>query len=392
MTTLSIDLETYSPVDLKKSGMYKYIESKDFQILIFAYSVDEHNSQVPKTKVMSVDLASGGKIPMYIIDLIQDPKCTKIAHNAQFERICLSKFLGVKLDPQEWECTMARSAMAGWPLSLDQAAKAMKLEELKDFRGKGLIRYFSSPGKIKKRNLPQDDKDKWQQFREYCETDVRVENAIRKRVSDYKVTDREKEIYCLDQKINDTGVLVDPELIEEAISIMDEMEEKLIKRATEFTGLKNPNSLVQIKKWIENEAGIEVPNLTKQMMPEVIQRFPDGEINELLKIRMELSKTSVKKYNAMISCVCKDGRIRGLLQYYGANRTGRWAGRLVQVQNLASNTVVDLDYARELVRNHDTEMLEMCYGSIPNILSQLIRTAFIAPAGKKLIRKRLLSD
>lgn len=384
MTKLFIDIETYSSVDIRKSGMYKYVESKDFEILIFAFVIDDNH-------VKAIDLKSGQQVPRDIILMLESPEVLKLAHNAQFERVCISKHFKLTLHASQWECTMAKSAAAGWPLNLDQAAKAMALEELKDMRGKSLITYFTKPCKPTKanggrrRNLPSHDQEKWQQFIDYCKQDVVVERAICKRTAGYTATAKEMEIYVLDQKINDTGVLVDPELIEEAISIMSEHTEQLIVKAVNLTGLENPNSLIQIKKWIENESGVEVSNLTKAMMPEMIQQFPDGEINELLKIRMELSKTSVKKYNSMIACVCKDNRIRGLLQYYGANRTGRWAGRLVQVQNLASNTVTDLDLARELVRDHDSELLEMCYGSISGILSQLIRTAFIAPKGKKLI-------
>lgn len=381
MNKLFIDLETYSSVDLKKSGMYKYVESKDFEILLFAFAFNDEAIKV-------IDLTKE-KLPQGIVACIIGSRYLKLAHNAQFERICLSKLLGVKLDVSMWECTMARSAASGWPLSLDQTAKAMKLESLKDMRGKSLITYFCKPCKPtnangnRKRNFPCHDQEKWMDFIEYCKTDVQVERELYERTSN--LTEREKQIYRLDQSINDNGVLVDPELIENAISIAEENTDKLIKRAIEFTGLENPNSLVQIKKWIENESGVEVSNLTKAMMPEVIQQFPNGEINELLKIRAELSKTSIKKFNSMIQCVCKDNRIRGLLQYYGANRTGRWAGRLVQVQNLASNTITDLDYARELVRSHDSEMLQICYGSISGVLSQLIRTAFIAGPSKKLI-------
>lgn len=384
MNKLFLDLETYSSVDLKKSGVYKYVESKDFEVLLMAYAFNDDDVKV-------IDLAQGQQIPKEIINALISPSVLKFAHNAMFERLCLSKHLKLTLDVCQWRCTMAQSAMAGWPLSLDQAAKAMRLEELKDFRGKSAITYFTKPCKPTKansnrrRNMPKHDQDKWSEFKNYCATDVVAERAIHKKTSDYPITHKEELVYQLDQKINDRGVLVDLELIEEAISIMDEYETKLIKRAVEFTGLKNPNSLAQIKKWIENESGIEVPNLTKQMMPEVIQQFPDGEITELLKIRVELSKTSIKKYSAMINCVRRSGRICGLLQYYGANRTGRWAGRLVQVQNLLSNTVTDLDFARQCVKRHDVELLEVCYGSVSGILSQLIRTAFIAPKGKKLI-------
>lgn len=376
MYRLGIDIETYSSTDLMKSGVYKYIQADDFEIMLFAYSLNEGEVQI-------VDLAQGEKIPSKIFALIEDPLCIKTAHNANFERNCLNKFFKLNSKIEQWDCTMIKATMLGLPLSLDAASRVLKIAE-KDKAGKTLIRFFSMPCKPTKsngmrvRNLPADDLDKWEAFKNYCVQDVVVEQEIRAKVDFFDVPQVERQLWVLDQKINDTGILLDVDLIGNAMKHDKIYRDKLTKEAIELTGMNNPNSVAQIKKWIEDETDTEVESLNKETIPELLKNNDSKLVKRVLNIRQEMSKTSIKKYAAMMHSLGEDLRVRGLLQYYGANRTGRWAGRLVQVQNLPRNDIKDLDLARRLVKENDLDLLELLFGNVPVVLSQLIRTAFIA--------------
>jgi len=382
MKTLSIDIETFSSVDIKKSGVYPYVESPDFEILLFAYSVDGGPVEIGDM--------TAWELPASIIRMLLDPTVLKTAYNAAFERLCLSKHLGVVLPVEQWECTMVRAASAGYPLGLGATAKAMGLEQEKDTAGAALIRYFCIPCKPTKtnagrtRNLPGHAPAKWEDFKEYCRQDVVVEMAIRQRVKDFKMPVFEKQLWFLDQKINDTGIELDQTFMQNAIQINSAYMEKLNTEAVELTGLDNPNSVAQLTGWLADQ-GEQVETLRKADVKELLEGDLEGEARRVLEIRQEMSKTSVKKYNAMSYTVCRDSRVRGLLQFYGANRTGRWAGRLVQFQNLPQNHISDLELARNIVRSGDGDLLEMLYGNVPDTLSQLIRTAFVAGEGKRFI-------
>lgn len=385
MRTLGIDIETFSSNDLLSGGVYKYVEAEDFEIMLFAYSVNGG-------PVALIDLTRQ-TLPEYLIQAIRDENVLKTAYNAQFERVCLSQTLGVELDPAQWECSMAKAAMFGYPFGLDAVSIAMGLAEKKDATGKALIRYFSLPCKATKtnggrtRNLPAHDTEKWEQFKSYCIQDVVVEQSIREKLSklDTLITPTEKAIWSLDQRVNDRGIYLDKTLAEKAIVISEAHTETLNQEALDITSLDNPNSVTQLKRWLSQETGEDVTSLTKDALTDLLKRT-DGPAARVLEIRREMGKTSVKKYQAMLSCVCSDGRVRGLVQYYGASRTGRWSGRLVQIQNLPQNHINDLDLARQLVKDEtDGELLAMMYRNVPDTLSQLIRTAFAAPIGKKLI-------
>ncbi|MEI8142857.1 MAG: DNA polymerase [Chitinophagia bacterium] len=384
MQTLSIDIETYSSADLAKSGVYKYVEAPDFEILLLAYSFNDAPVQI-------VDLASGEVLPELVESALQNSAVLKTAHNANFERTCISKQFKMILPPGEWECTMVKAAMLGLPMSLDAVSKVLKLEEKKDAAGKALIRFFSIPCKPtnknnqRTRNLPVHDSEKWQQFKDYCIKDVQVEKAIRSKIAFFEATPFEKKLWKIDQIINDTGVLVDLAFVNNAIAQDIENKERLTKEAIELTKLDNPNSAAQLKEWLTEEIGESVTSLTKEAIPTLIKDADCEVVKRVLVLRQEMSKTSVKKYEAMAKAVCADGRIRGLLQYYGANRTGRWAGRLVQVQNLPQNHLEDLDLARKCVASNDLDLLELLFGNVPDTLSQLIRTAFVAPKGHRFI-------
>lgn len=381
--TLAIDIETYSPVDLTKSGVYPYCEDPDFEILLFAFAFDDQPVRI-------VDLAGGNFLPNDIRDSLTDPDVIKTAFNAAFERNCISRFFSLELPVEQWDCTMVRSAMLGLPLSLDAVSKALKLQQEKMAVGKALIRYFSIPCKPTKanggrtRNLPHHDFDKWELFKKYCIRDVEVERAIRKRVSSYRPTDFERRLWILDQQINDRGVMLDLDLVGSALLIDEQTRQALHEEATKITGLDNPNSAVQLKEWLSEELGEPVESLTKETVTELLSRISPGEASQVLQIRQEMAKTSVKKYEAMGRAVCLDSRVRGLLQYYGANRTGRWAGRLAQVQNLPQNHLKDLDLARRTVLERDPELVELLFGNVSDTLSQLVRTAFIAKGGHTL--------
>ena len=383
MRVLSIDVETFSSVDLGQTGVYRYVEAPDFEILIFAYSVDGGPVEV-------VDLKQGEELPPEIMKALTNPAVIKSAFNANFERVTIAKHFGIPTPPEQWQCTMVHSMMLGLPASLDGVGKALRLDVQKDSAGKRLIQYFSVPCKPTKvnggrtRNLPEHDPERWEQFKEYCRRDVEVEIEIRKRLSKYPIPESEQRLWEIDQKINDRGFMVDFDLAEKAVEADRLHREKLIREAIELTGIENPNSVQQLKDWLEETEGVEVDSLDKKAVAELKNDVsPTGR--RLLEIRQELGKTSVKKYEAIMRAVCSDHRVRGLFQFYGANRTGRWAGRLVQVQNLPRNDIDDIEVARDLLKSGAYEDIDMLFGSLPDVLSQLIRTAFIAPPGKKLL-------
>ncbi|MBS1776016.1 MAG: hypothetical protein JSS64_07020 [Bacteroidetes bacterium] len=384
MNTLSIDIETYSSVDLKSAGVYKYAQAPDFEILLFAYAFD-------KQPVEIIDLAQWEDLPDNVLNALTDPAVLKTAHNASFERTCIANHFNLELDPSQWECTMVKASMLGLPLSLDAVAKALKLEQEKSTTGKALIRYFSIPCKPTKangqrtRNYPEHDAEKWEQFKAYCIQDVEVERGIRESISWFSIPASEKQLWTLDQQINDTGILLDPVFIRHAIHIDRSYRNRLTEEAVQLTGLNNPNSVSQLKEWVNAETDNEVEKLTKEAVPELLKTVENTTVRRVLELRQLMSRSSVKKYNAMTAAICDDSRVRGLLQFYGANRTGRWAGRLVQVQNLPRNELKDLDLARKLVKEGDSELLEILFGNVPDTLSQLIRTAFIAPEAHRFI-------
>lgn len=382
MKRISIDLETYSSVDLGKSGVYKYAESEDFEILLFAYSLNDEKVQV-------IDLASGEIIPEEILSALSDESIEKWAFNANFERVCLSRFLGKRLKPQGWHCTMIWAAYLGLPLSLEKAGEVLKLDKQKMNEGKALIRYFSIPCKSTKtngmrtRNLPHHDLEKWSTFKEYNQRDVETEMEIKKKLSAFPMPQSEWENYWVDQNINDRGILIDEVLVDSAIKFDEILRDENMDRAIGLTGLENPNSPMQLKEWL-NKKGLEIDSLAKKDVESALKNA-EGDIKEVLELRQELSKSSVRKYDAMKNVKGKDNRARGLIQFYGANRTGRYSGRLIQVQNLRRNNLKDLDLARSLVKNRDYETMEILYESPSDILSQLIRTAFIPKEGSRFI-------
>ena len=376
MKTISIDIETYSSVNLTKSGVYKYCEADDFEILLFAYSVDGGEVKV-------VDLAMGETIPLPVLNALTDENVLKWAFNAQFERICLSKYIGKHMTAKAWRCTMVWAATLGLPLSLEGVGAVLGLEKQKLTEGKELIRYFCTPGKLRDgttiRHLPQDAPERWEQFKKYNIRDVEVEMSIQKRLSKFPVSETEWQNYILDQEINDRGIMLDMDLVESAIECDNEMRESNLQTAREITGLENPNSTVQLKEWL-SEQGVKTETLSKDAIEELLSEATDN-VAEMLNIRKQLAKSSVKKYTAMETAVCKDSRARGLIQFYGANRTGRYAGRLIQVQNLPQNHLPDLEQARTLVKKGFYNDIEMLYDFVPFVLSELIRTAFVPKPG-----------
>ncbi|WP_445278777.1 DNA polymerase [Streptococcus sp. KHUD_013] len=382
MKTLSIDIETYSDVDLTKCGVYRYVDSLAFEILLFAYKEDEKETQV-------VDLAQGEQIPEEIRLALLDDAIIKTAFNANFERVCLSKLLGKHLSANSWSCTAVLAASLGLPLSLEGVGRVLNIKEQKMKEGARLIRYFCLPCKatkangMRKRNFPHHAPEDWELFKSYCKQDVEVEQAIRVRLRNYPLIESEQFLYQLDQEINDRGIEVDQQLVEQAILCDLSYKEQVTKRAYELSGLENPNSVSQLKVWLK-EQGIFMDSLGKKYVTKQLKEA-DGEVLEMLKLRLLMSKTSVKKYQAIERCVCSDGRVHGLLQFYGANRTGRWAGRLVQVQNLPQNKLKDLSLARSLVKEGPFETLDTLYDNVPSVLSELIRTAFVPKAGYQFI-------
>lgn len=387
MKNLSIDIETYSSVSLQKSGVYAYAESRDFEILLFGYAFDDEPVKV-------IDLTEEF-IPDDIKKAIYDPAVLKTAFNASFERTCLSAYFGRITPPEQWSCTAVMSRELGLPASLEQVGAVLGLpkDKQKSKLGKALIRYFSVPCKPTKtngqrtRNLPEHDPDRWKLYIEYNRQDVEAERAIRKKLSRFQMTPEEQALWVHDQHINDRGVMIDYAFVEKAVMVDKVIKDRLLQKAINITGLENPKSTAQLKAWIEDTADIEVESLNKKNIQNVRAEAANEAVNEMLDIRAGLSKTSTEKYNAMLRTVGGDGRIRGLTQFYGASRTGRWAGRLVQMQNLPQNKMPDrdLDIARQLVKNYDLTALEICFDDISGTLSQLIRTAFVPKDGCRFI-------
>ena len=379
---LAADIESFSDIDLIKCGVYAYADSPAFEILLFAYSFDGGETQI-------IDLAQGEKLPAEVEEAIFDVSVTKTAYNANFERTCLSRYFGRYIPPESWHCSAVQAAMLALPRSLEDVGRVLGLDEQKMKEGKELIKYFCVPCKPTKanggrtRNLPCHAPEKWELFKTYCKRDVDVEKSIRRKLHNFPIPESEMELYRLDQRINDRGVLVDMGLVEQAIACERLHKEVVTKRAYELTGLENPNSVAQLKGWL-GDMGMEAESLSKKAVAEMIAET-DGEVEELLRLRLLMAKTSVKKYEAMERSVCSDGRVHGLLQFYGANRTGRFAGRLVQIQNLPQNHLPDLELARDLVKQGRFEDIELLYDSTPNVLSELIRTAFIPKPGCRFV-------
>ncbi|MDR1240730.1 MAG: DNA polymerase [Oscillospiraceae bacterium] len=424
MKNLFIDIETFSSVNLIKAGVYKYTQSNDFEILLFGYSIDDcdygddGNDKDNGKEVKIVDLASGEEIPNEILKALEDKNVMKWAHNAAFERICLSKYLHNRfanksknnsecfkefLNPESWRCTLVWCAYLGLPLSLKTAGEVLRIEKQKMSEGKDLVRYFSMPQKLNtgatvkcgiecgvKRNLPKNNPEKWNKFKEYNKRDVETEIAIYNRLKKFPMPELEWENYILDQKINDCGIMLDSRLVKNALIFSEKSSLKLISEIKEITGIENPRSVHQLKIWLsENDLktdSLGKKDVEKLLKSKELQNNKNIKILEkVLKLRQNLAKSSIKKYEAMKNCCCKDKRARGLFQFYGANRTGRWAGRLIQLQNLPQNHVQSLVMARELVKTGDYGALSYVYDSVPAVLSELIRTAFIPEKGKKFI-------
>lgn len=385
MKHLSIDIETYSSIDIKKAGMYKYALSDDFQILLFAYSIDFGEVKI-------IDLAKGEIFPEVIISALNDKNIIKHAYNAPFEWWCLNQ-AGYKTSIEQWRDTMFHGLYCGYTAGLGATGTAIGLpqDKKKDTTGKALIKLFCVPCKPTKknggrlRNLPHHEPEKWELFKNYCIQDVVTETGIYERLSNFPVPQEEQELWVLDQKINAYGVKIDTELVRGALNINDIITAELTEEAVQVTGLDNPNSAAQLGKWLKEKTGQDIENLQKGTVSELIGSLEDKEAVRVLEIRQELAKTSIKKYVAMEEAICPDGRVRGLLQFYGANRTGRWAGRLVQVQNLPRNYLETLDYAREIVKSQDADFLKLVYGNVSDTLSQLIRTAFVPSEGHKFV-------
>lgn len=400
MKSLSIDLETFSDVDLNKSGVYRYTESPAFEILLFGFARDDD-------PVTVLDLTAGDTVPEDVLDALTDETVTKWAFNASFERICLSAYLrkyyserfvtysipedSVRndLDPASWRCSMIWSAYLGLPLSLKGVGEALDLEEQKMAESKELLRYFCTPCKPTKanggrtRNLPSDAPDKWEVFKKYNRRDVEVEMSIKKHLRNFPVPESVWEEYHIDQEINDSGILVDLEMAEQAIAIDSRSRASLTEKLKKLTGLSNPNSVVQMKDWLSAH-GLKTDTLGKKAVASLLETAPD-DLKEVLKLRQQIAKSSVKKYQAMQNAACRDHRARGMFQFYGANRSGRFSGRLIQLQNLPQNHMPDLAEARALVKSGDYDSLDLLYDSVPNVLSELIRTAFIPRPGMKFI-------
>ena len=386
MIHLSIDLETYSDVNLKKAGLYRYVQSPAFEILLFAYSFDGAPTQV-------IDMAQGEEIPMEVIHALTDPQCLKHAYNAAFEWYCLSKYMGAQLPPAQWRDTMLHGLYAGYTAGLDATGRALGIPEDKQklTTGKALIRYFCVPCKPTKanggrtRNYPHHDPEKWELFKTYNGQDVVAEMEIERRLSVFPVPDFVQKQWETDLLINARGVAVDMDFCEGALELGETIRAKLTDEAVQLSGLQNPNSVKQLARWLSAETGDDITTLRKETIKELLGRDNADHVQRMLEIRQELGKTSTKKYDAIEAAVCDDGRVRGLLQFYGANRTGRWAGRLVQVQNLPRTYTEPLEFARELVKGRKLDALRTVYGSPNDTLSQLIRTAFVAAPGNVLI-------
>lgn len=382
MKKLSIDIETFSDIDLIKCRVYKYADSPAFEILLFAYSIDDGEINI-------IDLVNGEELPEEIAEAIKSDTVIKTAFNAQFERVCLSKHLGILLDPSSWYCTAVQAAELSLPSSLADVGAALGLERQKMTEGKDLIKYFCVPCKPTKsnggrtRNMPWDAPDKWTLFKEYCKRDVDVERQIAEKLKKYPLSKSEHALYVLDQNINDRGVLVDLELARQAVKLNSIQTAVATEQAYTLTGLENPNSVAQLKAWlIEN--GVEIDSLSKKAVAALADET-DGDIQEMLHLRLLMSKTSVKKYEAVMRSVCKDNRVRGMMRFCGASRTGRWSGNILQPQNLPQNHLPDLTLARDIVKDGDFEMLDMTFGNVPNVLSELIRTVLIPKSKYRFI-------
>lgn len=385
---LLIDLETYSSVDISKAGAFKYVESPDFEILLLAYAWDDGPVEVLDLTelVDSPEAMERGQRCLDILRTIQDTDTVKVAHNSAFERACLSKYLDRELPAEEWEDTMIMAAMNGLPMSLDAAGAALQLQDQKIKEGTTLINYFCKPCRPtianggRTRNLPEHAPDKWERFKEYCRRDVEVEQAIYYRLRGFPVPDWERKVWALDSRINERGVLVDTDLAQAAIDVDEDFRTEHTREMRKLTGLDNPNSVAQLKNWLAI-AGVDCESLNKATVADLKGSVTDPTTRRVLELRQMLGKTAAKKYSAMTAAACEDHRVRGILQYYGAGRTGRWAGRLVQPQNMAQNHLNDIGVVRELVRQRDLETLELCFDNVPDVLGQLTRTALIAKPG-----------
>ena len=382
MKKLSIDIETFSDIDLIKCGVYKYADSPAFEILLFAYSIDDGEINI-------IDLVNGEELPEEIAEAIKSDTVIKTAFNAQFERVCLSKHLGILLDPSSWYCTAVQAAELSLPSSLADVGAALGLERQKMTEGKELIKYFCVPCKPTKsngsrtKNMPWDAPEKWTLFKEYCKRDVDVERQIAKKLDMYPISESEHRLYVLDQNINDRGVLVDLELARQAVKLNSIQTAVATEQAYTLTGLENPNSVAQLKAWL-TENGVEIESLSKKAVAALADET-DGDIQEMLHLRLLMSKTSVKKYEAVMRSVCKDNRVRGMMRFCGASRTGRWSGNILQPQSLPQNHLPDLTLARDIVKDGDFEMLNMTFGNVPNALSELIRTVLIPKPNHRFI-------
>lgn len=385
MKVLNIDIETYSSVDLLKCGVYAYADSPDFEILLFAYSADGAPVEV-------VDLAEGEDLPSAVFKALYDPTVQKIAYNANFERTCIASHFRIEQPPEQWKCTAVDASRLGLPGNLAGVAEALNLDQQKDTAGKALIRYFSIPCKPTKtnegrtRNLPEHDREKWELYKEYNRKDVEVEMAIRKKIDPaLSVSPFEQDLWSLDQRINDRGVYLDRLLVDQAIECNEEFAKELMAESKELTGLANPNSPAQLRGWL-SEQGVDLPNMQAETIDNALHSMSESDVKQVLVNRRQLSKASVSKYKAMERSVCSDGRIKGLLQFYGAGRTGRWAGRIVQVQNLTKNYLSDIENASYVVKAGNFGTLDLLFKESKNdILSQLVRTALIASPGNRLI-------
>lgn len=386
MKKLSCDIETFSDVDLIRCGVYKYADSPNFEMLLFAYAVDDGDVHI-------IDIAGGEELPEKIIQAIKSDTVVKTAYNAQFERVCLSRYLklpdGEYLNPQSWYCTAVQAAELALPLSLADVGSVLGLERQKMTEGKELIKYFCVPCKPTKsngnctRNRPCHDINKWETFKKYCMRDVDVERQIADKLKMYPISDEEHRLYVLDQIINDRGVLVDIELAEQAVKLNSIQTAVAVEQAYMITGLENPNSVTQLKQWLK-EKGVEIESLSKKSVKSLADET-DGDVSEMLKLRLLMAKTSVKKYEAVIRSVCSDNRVHGMMRFCGANRTGRWSGNILQPQNLPQNHLPDLTLARDIVKDGDFEMLDMMFGNVPNVLSELIRTVLIPKPNHRFI-------
>ena len=386
MKKLSCDIETFSDVDLIRCGVYKYADSPNFEMLLFAYAVDDGDVHI-------IDIAGGEELPEEIIQAIKSDTVVKTAYNAQFERVCLSRYLklpeGEYLNPQSWYCTAVQAAELALPLSLADVGSVLGLERQKMTEGKELIKYFCVPCKPTKsngnrtRNRPCHDINKWETFKKYCMRDVDVERQIADKLKMYPISDEEHRLYVLDQIINDRGVLVDCELAKQAVKLNSIQTTVAVEQAYMITGLENPNSVTQLKQWLK-ENGVEIESLSKKAVKSLADET-DGDVSEMLKLRLLMAKTSVKKYEAVIRSVCSDNRVHGMMRFCGANRTGRWSGNILQPQNLPQNHLPDLTLARDIVKDGDFEMLDMMFGNVPNVLSELIRTVLIPKPNHRFI-------